>query len=121
MSPEEQCFELWCNLLQSIYDSTLIYYRDGRGLGPLCLYIQEFRFTLSLSVIMNCRTITKVNMRELDHNHGKKSISPIFLPFCSCSSNLKHSISKTVRSTALNLCTQVGFDDPTCSDLSKCL
>ena len=30
-------------------------------------------------------------------------------------------ISKTVRGTGLKFCTQVGFDDPTCSDLPKCL
>ena len=31
------------------------------------------------------------------------------------------SISKTVRGTGLKFCTQVGSDDLTCSDLSKCL
>ena len=35
--------------------------------------------------------------------------------------SLNLSISKTVRGTGLKFCTQVGFDNPTCSDLSKCL
>ena len=44
------------------------------------------------------------------------SLSLSFLFF-----SLNPSISKTVRGTGLNFCTQVGFDYPTCSDLSKCL
>ena len=35
--------------------------------------------------------------------------------------SLNPSISKTVRDAGLKFCTQVGSDDPTCSDLSKCL
>ena len=35
--------------------------------------------------------------------------------------SLNPSISKTVRVTGLKFYTQVGSDDPTCSDLSKCL
>ena len=31
-------------------------YRDGQGLGPLCLYIGHFGFTLSLSVIIQFDT-----------------------------------------------------------------
>ena len=34
--------------------------------------------------------------------------------------SLNPCISKTVRDTGLNFCTQVGSDDPMCSDLSKC-
>ena len=33
--------------------------------------------------------------------------------------SLNSCISKTVRGTGLKFCTQVGSDDPTCSDLSK--
>ena len=33
------------------YGSTL--YRDGRGLGPLCLYIRKFQLALSISVIIH--------------------------------------------------------------------
>ena len=35
--------------------------------------------------------------------------------------SLNPCISKTVRGTGLKFCTQVESDDPTCSDLSKCL
>ena len=35
--------------------------------------------------------------------------------------SLNPSISKTVRGTGLKFYTQVGSDDPTCSDPSKCL
>ena len=35
--------------------------------------------------------------------------------------SLNPSISKTVKGTGLKFCTQVGSDDPTCNDLSKCL
>ena len=35
--------------------------------------------------------------------------------------SLNPSISKTVRGTGLKFCTQVGSDDPTCINLSKCL
>ena len=44
------------------------------------------------------------------------SLSFLFLFF-----SLNPCISKTVRGTGLKFCTQVGSDDPTCSDLSKCL
>ena len=67
-------FELWVsnlneekkkkmkNFAQYIYDgeglgnpyiqsTTVLCDRDGRGLGPLYLYIQKFQFALSLSVI----------------------------------------------------------------------
>ena len=44
------------------------------------------------------------------------SLSLLFLFF-----SLNPCISKTVRGTGLKFCTQVGSDDPTCSDLSKCL
>ena len=35
--------------------------------------------------------------------------------------SLNPCISKTVRGAGLKFCTQVRSDDPTCSDLSKCL
>ena len=35
--------------------------------------------------------------------------------------SLNPCISKTVRGIDLKFCTQVGSDDPTCGDLSKCL
>ena len=57
-------------------------------------------------------------------NMGDMSKSP-FLQFLLSLSlslfffSLNLSISKTVRGTGLKFCTQVGSDDPTCSDLSK--
>ena len=35
--------------------------------------------------------------------------------------SLNPSISKTVKGKNLKFCTQAGSDDPTCSDMSKCL
>ena len=35
--------------------------------------------------------------------------------------SLNPSISKTIQGKDLKFCTQVGSDDPTCSNLSKCL
>ena len=55
-------------------------------------------------------------------NMGDMAKSPFlqfFLSFLFFS--LNPCISKTVRGTGLNFCTQVGSNDPTCSDLSKCL
>ena len=39
--------------VQGLYpqSTVVLFYRDERGLGPLCLYIQKFLFALSLSVI----------------------------------------------------------------------
>ena len=43
-------------------------------------------------------------------------LSLLFLFF-----SLNPCISKTVRGTGMNFCTQVGFDDSMCGNLSKCL
>ena len=48
-------------------------------------------------------------------NMAKKAISPILLLV------LQFESSNTVGGTGLTFCTQVGSDDPTCIDLSKCL
>ena len=56
-------------------------------------------------------------------NMGDMAKSPLlqffFLSF-SLLFGLNPSSSKTVRGTGLKFCTQVGFDDLMCSDLSKC-
>ena len=49
-----------------------------------------------------------------------ESISPILLVVVLLL-QFESSISKTVRGTGLKFCTQVGSDDLTYSDLSKCL
>ena len=57
-------------------------------------------------------------------NMGDMAKSPFlqfFLSFFFFFFSLNPSISKTIRGTGLKFCTQVGSDDPTCSDLSKCL
>ena len=64
-------------------------------------------------------------------NFGKKGTTNMqdmakspFLQFFLSSSlffSLNPSISKTVRGTGLQFCTQVGSVDSTCIDLSKCL
>ena len=56
-------------------------------------------------------------------NIGDMAKSP-FLQFLSSLSlffSLNPSISKSVRGTGLKFCTQVGSNEPMCSDLSKCL
>ena len=56
-------------------------------------------------------------------NMGDMAKGPFLQFFLSLSLffSLNPSISIAVRGTDLNFCTQVGSDDPTCSDLSKCL
>ena len=57
-------------------------------------------------------------------NMGDMAKSPFlqfFLLLLSFFFSFNPSISKTVRGTGLKFCTQVGSNDSTCSDLSKCL
>ena len=54
-------------------------------------------------------------------NMGDMSKSPFLQFLLSSFFSLNPSISKTVRGTGLKFCTQVGSNDPTCSDLSKYL
>ena len=95
--------------------------------GSLCLYIRNLEFTLSLSVIIHLwhhKMIAKVNMYVYlkfgeNWTTNKRDMAIQFLLlFLFFGLNL--SISKTVRGTGLKFWTQVGSDDPTCSDLSKC-
>ena len=51
----------------------------------------------------------------------KSPFLQFFLLLLSLFFSLNPSISKTVRDTGLKFCTQVGFNDLTSSDLSKCL
>ena len=93
---------------------------------PICTFI------FSHNPLLTLQMITKVNMYvyqkfglNLTINMGDMAKSP-FLQFFFLLSlffffSLNPSISKTVRGTCLKFCTQVGSDDPTCSNLSKCL
>ena len=51
----------------------------------------------------------------------KSSFLQFLLSLLTLFFSLNPSISNTIRGAGLKFCTQVVSDDPTCSDLSKCL
>ena len=114
------------------YGSTLYIGMDEVLAHYACTFkILDVHFHLMIH-FQHCRIIAKVNM-YVQLNFGEnwttnmgdmaKSLFLQFflslLPFLFF--RLNPCISKTVRDTGLNFCTQVESNDPTCSDLSKCL
>ena len=94
----------------------------------------NLHFHFSVIILFgHCRMIAKVNMYVYQKfslnwtiNMGDMAKSPFLQFFFLLLSllfffSLNLNISKTVRGTCLKFGTQVGSDDPTCSDLSKCL
>ena len=101
-------------------------YRDGRGSPASCPYIIKIPFKLSLLMLIQFyhqRMVTMGNM-HVYLKYGKNCITikrditkSLFSQFLLLLFSFKPCNSKTVNSTDLELCTQVGFHDGSCSHM----
>ena len=108
-------FDHWSLHIGSLYPTCVQNFR------PVSLTVFEIQ-GFNLKNQNNNNKKKKTNRLNWTINMGDMAKSP-FLQFILLSLffSLNPSISKTVRGTCLKYGTQVGSDDPTCSDLSKCL
>ena len=80
--------------------------RDGQSLGPLCLYIGKFKFTLSLSDSLQIAKVNGLAKSSIFHLFVIIVLILVFEP-------------QYLQNCKSYRCTKVGSDDPMCSDLSK--
>ena len=102
---------------------------DGRDFSALCPYIGKIQFKFSVSILIQfcCHRMVAMGNIHMYLKYGKhcvtnnrdnitkSSFSQICFFLLLLLFGLEPCISKTVNSTDLKLCTQVGFYDGSCS------